>query len=82
MKEGYLDDVLDVLDAHCHPCIMMGRYAFLWMGLEVFAEQVSPLRHCQRLIIIFSASSASGTPHLGRANQCDYNRSTTYRTLD
>jgi hypothetical protein len=43
LKEGYLDDVFDVLDAHCHPCVMMGRYALLWMGLEVFAELVGPL---------------------------------------
>jgi len=41
-REGYLDDVFDVLDEHCHPCIMMGRYA-LWMGLEVFVDLVSPL---------------------------------------
>ena len=43
MQEGYLDDVFDVLDAHCHPCILMGRFALIWMGVEVFSEQVSPL---------------------------------------
>jgi hypothetical protein len=42
MQEGYLDDVFDVLDAHCHPCILMGRFALIWMGVEVFSEQVSP----------------------------------------
>lgn len=39
MQEGYLDDVFDVLDAHCHPCILMGRFALIWMGVEVFSEQ-------------------------------------------
>ena len=28
---GYPDDVFDVLDAHQHPCIVMGRSALLWM---------------------------------------------------
>jgi hypothetical protein len=34
-------DVFDVLDAHCHPCIMLGRFALLWMGVAVFHESVS-----------------------------------------
>ncbi len=23
MKDGYLDDVFDVLDAHAHPCVLI-----------------------------------------------------------
>jgi hypothetical protein len=42
MTEGYLDQVFDVLDAHTHPCIMMGRFALRWMGTGVFLEQVRP----------------------------------------
>jgi hypothetical protein len=42
MKEGYLDDVFEVLDAHCHPCVLMGRFALIWMGAEVWPELVSP----------------------------------------
>jgi len=34
-QDGYLDDVFDVLDAHQHPCIVMGRSALLWMGVPV-----------------------------------------------
>jgi len=41
LKDGYLDDIFDVLDAHCHPCIMLGRFALLWMGVAVFQESVS-----------------------------------------
>ena len=41
MKDGYLDDVFDVLDAHRHPCILLGRFALLWMGAAVFQESVS-----------------------------------------
>ena len=41
LKDGYLDDIFDVLDAHCHPCIMLGRLALLWMGVAVFQESVS-----------------------------------------
>jgi hypothetical protein len=39
--DGYLDDVFDVLDAHRHPCILMGRYALRWMGVEVCQDHVS-----------------------------------------
>ena len=44
MQEGYLDNVFDVLDAHCHPCILMShfKFALIWMGVEVFLEPVSP----------------------------------------
>ena len=42
MKNSYLDGVFDVLDAHCHPCIMMGRFALGWMGADVWPEHVSP----------------------------------------
>jgi hypothetical protein len=41
MEDGYLDDVFDVLDAHRHPCILMGRFALLWMGAAVFQDPVS-----------------------------------------
>lgn len=41
MEDGYLDDVFDVLDANHHPCILMGRFALMWMGAEVMPEQVS-----------------------------------------
>ena len=41
LNDGYLDDIFDVLDAHCHPCIMLGRFALLWMGVAVFHESVS-----------------------------------------
>ncbi|KAF8800289.1 hypothetical protein BYT27DRAFT_7236138 [Phlegmacium glaucopus] len=34
-QDGYLNDVFDVLDAHQHPCIVMGRSALLWMGAAV-----------------------------------------------
>lgn len=42
MKDGSLDDVLNVLDAHCHPCILIGRYALMdergsVTGLGVYA---------------------------------------------
>ncbi|KAF8814814.1 hypothetical protein BYT27DRAFT_7238728 [Phlegmacium glaucopus] len=37
--EGYLDDMFDVLDRHCHPCILLGRWALVWMGTEVIQEQ-------------------------------------------
>jgi len=39
MKEGCLDQLFDVLDAHTHPCIIMGRFALRWMGTGVFSEQ-------------------------------------------
>jgi len=42
MKDGHLDNIFDVLDAHSHPSIIMGRFALGWMGTEVFPEQVSP----------------------------------------
>jgi hypothetical protein len=45
-KEGYLDDVFDVLDANCHPCILMGCFALRWMGAGVLPEQVSPFNYC------------------------------------
>jgi hypothetical protein len=38
--EGYLDTVFDILDAHRHPCIMMGRFALRWIGVGVFPEEV------------------------------------------
>jgi hypothetical protein len=38
---GYLDDIFDVLDAHQHPCIVMGRSALLWMGAAVLPSSVS-----------------------------------------
>jgi hypothetical protein len=41
MKDGYLDDVFEVLDAHCHPCIMIGHFALLWMGAAVMQDHVS-----------------------------------------
>ena len=41
MKDGYLNDVLDVLDAHDHPCVLIGRYALLWMGAQVVQDSVS-----------------------------------------
>ena len=31
MKDGYLDDVFDVLDVHRHSCIIMGHFALRWM---------------------------------------------------
>lgn len=40
-NNGYLDDIFDVLDAYCHPCILMGRYALLWMGAAVIQDPVS-----------------------------------------
>ncbi len=46
MKDGYLDDVFDVLDAHGHPCILIGRYALLWMGAAVVQDSVSTQFHC------------------------------------
>jgi hypothetical protein len=41
LKDGYFDNVFDVLDAHCHPCIMIGRFALLWMGAAVMQDPVS-----------------------------------------
>ena len=41
LKDGYLDDIFDVLDTHCHPCIMLCHLALLWMGVAVFQESVS-----------------------------------------
>jgi len=41
MKEGYLDDIFDILDAHCHPCILMGTFALRWMGTGVSPVLVS-----------------------------------------
>ncbi|KAF8337704.1 hypothetical protein F5887DRAFT_1285016 [Amanita rubescens] len=35
LHHGYLDDVFDVLDVHQHPCILLGRFALLWMGAAV-----------------------------------------------
>jgi len=40
-QEGYLDDIFDVLDAHQHPCIVMGRSALLCMGAGVLPSSVS-----------------------------------------
>ena len=40
-QDGYLDDIFDVLDAHQHPCIVMGRSALLWMGAGVLQSSVS-----------------------------------------
>jgi hypothetical protein len=40
-EDGYLNDVFDVLDAHRHQCILMGRFALLWMGAAVVQDPVS-----------------------------------------
>jgi len=37
----YLDDIFDVLASHGHPCIMLGRFALLWIGVAVSQESVS-----------------------------------------
>ncbi|KIL59918.1 hypothetical protein M378DRAFT_14479 [Amanita muscaria Koide BX008] len=37
---GYLDDVFDILDAHQHPCIVMGRSVLLWMGSGVLPRLI------------------------------------------
>jgi len=36
-----VDDIFYVLDAYCHPRILMGRYALLWMGAAVIQDPVS-----------------------------------------
>jgi hypothetical protein len=41
LTNGHLDHIFDVLDAHRHPCIMLGRFALLWMGVAVLQEHVS-----------------------------------------
>ncbi|KAF8224539.1 hypothetical protein L208DRAFT_1511127 [Tricholoma matsutake] len=55
MQEGYLDDVFDVLDAHCHPCILMGHFALIWMGVEVFSEQPLDLLICSKQVGVVAA---------------------------
>ncbi|KIL54738.1 hypothetical protein M378DRAFT_18600 [Amanita muscaria Koide BX008] len=42
--DGYLDDVFDVLDAHQHLCIVMGRSVLLWMGAAVLQSSYFDLR--------------------------------------
>ena len=67
--EGYLDDVFDVLDAHQHPCIVMGRSALLWMGAAVSQSSVS-------VDIVLERSQADGnqalrSPDPQQSNRCD-----------
>ena len=57
-NNGYLDDIFDVLDAYCHPCILMGRYALLWMGAAV--TQVRSPVPCSSALI---ESKVSRSPH-------------------
>lgn len=39
-QEGYLNDFLDILDAHQHPCIVLGLWALAWMGTQVIQRYV------------------------------------------
>jgi hypothetical protein len=41
MKDGYFDNVFDVLDARCHPCIMIGHFALPWMGAAATQDHAS-----------------------------------------
>ena len=45
VDHGYLDDVFDVLDVHQHPCILLGRFALLWMGAAVCPSSVSVVKY-------------------------------------
>ena len=69
-QEGYLDNVFDVLDAHQHPCIVMGRSVLLWMGAAVSQCSVS-------VNIVLQRSQADGNQALRpsdpqRPNCCDF----------
>jgi len=68
-QNGYLDDIFDVLDAHQHPCIVLGRSALLWMGAGVLQSSVSVniLSQCSQA----DGNQALRSPAPQQSNCCD-----------
>jgi hypothetical protein len=49
-EHGYLDTLFDILDAHDHPCVLLGEWAIRWMEAGPIPFGVSPstvlIFHC------------------------------------
>ncbi|PGH21444.1 hypothetical protein AJ80_03235 [Polytolypa hystricis UAMH7299] len=60
LKDGYLDDVFHVFDAHNHPIVLVEECALMWMGVPANPTDYDFLIRSPQLDTILTALLASG----------------------